>query len=286
MLSDRFSATFLKSNLLPVNRWHPWPTAGERPAWRHVQPSARKMLLARAETLLKESFPPLPATLYLEFDRTGDRDKFQSPYFKRHLRLSTLALAECLENRGRFLDPLLDILWAIFEESSWSLPAHIGVQRVGCGLPDTTEPIVDLYAAETGMDLAWIWYLLGPQLDTLTPLIGQRLRREVTSRILDPCLHRDYAWMGFETGRVNNWNPWVCSNWLTALLILESDPRRRIESVAKILRCLDVFIKHYPADGGCDEGPGIGPAQALRFSIASKYCIRPPAAGSTFTGNR
>ncbi len=38
--------------------------------------------------------------------------------------MTNLALAECLEGQGRFLDPLLNMVWAILEESSWSLPAH------------------------------------------------------------------------------------------------------------------------------------------------------------------
>jgi len=66
--------------------------------------------------------------------------------------------------------------------------------------------------------------------------------------------------------RVNNWTPWICSNWLTGVLVLEKDPLRRIEAVDKILRCLDAFIDSYHSDGGCDEGPGYwGRAAASLF---------------------
>jgi len=63
--------------------------------------------------------------------------------------------------------------------------------------------------------------------------------------------------MGFgERKNVNNWNPWINSNWLAAVLLLEADPRRRTASVYKIMRSLDNFINIYPDDGASDEGPG------------------------------
>ena len=76
-------------------------------------------------------------------------------------------------------------------------------------------------------------------------------------RVLVPCLTRDdFWWMGFGNRSVNNWNPWVNSNWLAAALLMEQDGERRLAAVAKILRSLDNFIDPYPKDGGCDEGPG------------------------------
>jgi hypothetical protein len=63
--------------------------------------------------------------------------------------------------------------------------------------------------------------------------------------------------MGFGPRRdVNNWNPWINSNWLAAALLLEADPQRRAASVYKIMRSLDNFINGYPDDGASDEGPG------------------------------
>jgi hypothetical protein len=171
--------------------------------------------------------------------------------------LGSLVLAECTENQGRFLDEIANGIWLICEESSWCVPAHIGVQRAGSGLPDTSEPIVDLFAAETSALLAWVDYLLGARLDAVSPLIRPRVQREIDARILTPCLERDdFWWMGFMPRRVNNWNPWINSNWLTSALLMEADPKRRAEAVAKSLWSIDRFLDPYPRDGGCDEGPG------------------------------
>jgi hypothetical protein len=65
----------------------------------------------------------------------------------------------------------------------------------------------------------------------------------------------DFGWMGFRGERVNNWNPWICSNWLTSALIAERDEARRLKLVSKAIKALDNFIDPYPKDGGCDEGP-------------------------------
>jgi hypothetical protein len=112
---------------------------------------------------------------------------------------------------------------------------------------------------ETAALLAWTDHVLGEQLDTVSKLIRPRLKREIDQQLLTPALERDdYWWMGWDIRQhtVNNWNPWVNSNWLACVLLLERDAERRAQAVHKILRSLDVFINHQPADGGCDEGPG------------------------------
>ena len=136
------------------------------------------------------------------------------------------------------------------------MPAHVNAQKRGSGLPDVTEPTVDLFAAETGALLAWTDYLMGERLDAVHPLVRERVRLEVDRRILTPNLERDgFWWMGFTPREVNNWNPWINSNWLASVLLLERDPERRVRAVRRIARSLDRFVDAYPDDGGCDEGP-------------------------------
>jgi hypothetical protein len=131
------------------------------------------------------------------------------------------------------------------------------MQKAGTGLPDVSEPIVDLFAAETSSLLAWTGYLVGDLLAHVSPLLPERIRQEIDRRILTPCLARDdFWWMGFTERSVNNWDPWICSNWMTSALLVESGAERRRAAVGKILRCLDNFLNGYAEDGGCDEGPG------------------------------
>src|SRR5213078_4852329 len=177
----------------------------------------------------------LPATLALEFKRTGNRSRYEAVRDRRRKRLQDLVIGEGIEGKGRFIDEIANGAWLTCEETFWGVPAHLGAQKAGTGLPDVTEPIVDLFAAETGALLAWTDYLLGDRLDEVSPLIRKRMRAEVDRRVLTPALQRDdFWWMGFgERKNINNWNPWINSNWLAAVLLLESDPRRRTASVYK-----------------------------------------------------
>ncbi|HRW09435.1 MAG TPA: heparinase II/III family protein [Caldilineaceae bacterium] len=260
MLSQRYSREQLHSLLLPPKDWWPYPTIRDRAPWEALPAILRRHAIAEAEATIGDAWPALPATLFLQFARNGNRRNYEIPHFERRGRLNDLVIAECIENQGRFLDEVVNGIWAICEESFWGVPAHIGAQASGKGLPDPKEVIVDLFVAETAALLAWTDYLLGVRLDDVAPMVRWRIADEIQTRLITPCLERDdYNWMGFlprPDGRpVNNWNPWICSNWLASVLLLEKDRQRREQSVYKILRALDNFIDPYPSDGGCDEGP-------------------------------
>ena len=257
MLTELYPAEKLADILIPRQQWQPFPTAGERAPWEGLPAGVRRAHIGRGEAALDKEWPVLPATLFLEYARTGNRSRYQDVRSVRRNMLCDLVVAECMEGQGRFVDAIADGVWLTCEETYWGVPAHINAQRAGVGLPDAAEPTVDLFAGETVGLLAWALYLVGAQLDGVSPLIRARILLEADRRVLTPCLERDdFWWMGFGNRQVNNWNPWCNSNWITAALLLEPDEERRQEAVAKILRSLDRFIDPYPADGGCDEGPG------------------------------
>ena len=220
MLSQKYSEDVLKDILIPRDDWQPFPTALTRYAWDALPDAVRQAQIARGEERLNFEWPGVPAVRFLDYARNGNRSRYE-----RRMALSDLVLAECVEGKGRFLDDITNGIWCICEESFWGVPAHIGVQKAGSGLPDTAEPIVDLFAAETSELLAWTVYLLGTQLDAVSPLIVPRIAREMQYRILTPLLEReDFGWLGY--------------------------------SVFKAMQTVDHFIDPYPKDGGCDEGPG------------------------------
>ena len=257
ILTGRYGFEEVRAGILPVTEWYPFPKAGDAAGWAAIPETVRRAHVARAEALLGCAWPALPASVFMEYVRTGNRSNFQRLSYERRGKLADLVLGECIEGEGRFLDDIMNGIWTICEETYWGVPAHMSLQRRGSGLPDVTEPTVDLFAAETGMLLAWTHYLVGEQLAGISPLLPERIEHEVDRRILSVCLERDdFWWMGFGGRTVNNWNPWVCSNWLTCVLLLERDTERRTAAIHKIMQCLDHFLNPYPADGGCDEGPG------------------------------
>ncbi len=256
LLERQAGAVDLAAVLATAESFRPYPTIADREAWAAVPEKQRAAFVDEAERLIGTGWPVLPASRFLDYVRDGNRSRYESLLFSRRQKLAHLVLAEVLEGRGRFLDSIADGVWLVCEESFWGVPAHLGMQKRGAGLPDVTEPIVDLFAAETGALLAWTDHLLAERLDAVHPLVRERLRQEVDRRILTPCLERDdFWWMGFTDREVNNWTPWIDSNWLASVLLLERDPQRRVRAVAKIMRSLDRFVDAYPDDGGCDEGP-------------------------------
>ncbi len=161
LIAKRVSLDTLRGALLSREKWHPWATAAERPAWEGLPADVRKDLIASGEKQLNGDWPVLPATVFLEFKRNGNRSHYEALRSARRSRLQDLTLAECAEGKGRFVDEILNGLWATCEETYWGLPAHLSAQKAGFGLPDVSEPIVDLFAAETSAQVAWTLYLLG-----------------------------------------------------------------------------------------------------------------------------
>jgi hypothetical protein len=257
LLTSAWSAARLAEVLPPRARFHPYPTAADRAAWDALPADARDALLKSGERQLKTPWEVLPATLFLEFARNGNRSRFEAVRDRRRQKLQDLVIAECVEAKGRFADEIVNGVWLLCEETFWGLPAHLSAQRAGVGLPDVAEPIVELFAAETSSLLAFTAYLIAPQLAAVNKLVPERIRLEIDRRILAPCLARDdFGWMGFTGKSLNNWTPWICSNWLASALLQEVDEKRRQAAVYKILRSLDLFLNTYADDGGCDEGPG------------------------------
>jgi len=225
-------------------------------SWQRLPEAVRTALISEGEGALGEALPALSATDYLGYTRTGDRASFEAKYFARRRWLNALALAECVERRGRFLDRIVDGVWALCEESGWQLPAHNSHER-GKGrqpLPDPDNPVIDLFAAETGAQLAVLVRLLGDALDDAAAGILERVDRELERRIFAPYLQRHFWWMGRGEEPMNNWTAWCTQNVLLAGFCRPTSQGVRRKVVEKALGSLDAFLKDYGDDGACEEG--------------------------------
>lgn len=215
-----------------------------------------RSLIEAAEQTLDEPWSVILAGDYREYSRTGNRDRFEALYFSRRLKLNALVLGECAEGHGRFLDAIIDGLWLICEESGWQLPAHNSHIRGGPRdpLPDPQNPVIDLFAAETGVNLALCLHLLAPELERANVNLVSRIRAEIDRRITKPYLTRHFWWMGNGDERMNNWTAWITQNVLLSTLLLPTDQSTRRAVAEKALKSLDAFQKDYAEDGACEEG--------------------------------
>lgn len=252
--------------------WTPFPTIHERAAWNNIPEKYKEQYIRAAEQYANKKYEPIYLTDWLAYTRIGNRSIVDKKQNERRTALSVFVLAECMENQGRFIDRIADIVWMILEESSWSTVAHLNIQNKGIGLPDVTDPVVELFAAETAQILAWTYYLLGDRLDAVSPLINQRLFQEIQRRILKPYMSCMYGYLGLDREQVNNWDPWINSNMLTCAMIFEPDNMQRYYLVKKIIASADKFINWYTPDGGCDEGPAYwGRAGRMLFYLLLQF---------------
>lgn len=199
---------------------------------------------ALAWALTGDAATEMPATTYSryrQFQATGDRQGYQKPYFDKRAFLTQAVIADWLEGSGARLERITDLIWSICEETTWVVPAHEGAPWH-----------IDLFAAETAVDLALILHIMG---DALPQEVRDRVQIEVKRRILDPYL--EYAtqyWWSF--GR-NNWTGVCAGSVGQTFLLMEADPERQTQAIATVMDQLGRFIeKGFEEDGGCLEGVG------------------------------
>ena len=233
--------------LVGTGQFAPLPQIGET-YWRDSLPEPmRQSYIHYGEQYLKKPWTTLPTSVFAQFKENGNRVTYEQLCFAKRRQLAALVMAEVAEGQGRFLPDIIDGIGSFCEETWWGIPAHYGTK-----VPMTDDQNVDLFNAETAGLVAWTCYILRPQLDRFSPLLCQRVSRDIQRRILQPALKENYWWK--KAGM--NWNPWICSNWLSCVLLYETDRQRQLQAVGQILDCMDAFFNSYPEDGGCDEGPG------------------------------
>lgn len=239
-----------------LSAFEPAPPASDRAFWGSLPGRLASAVTGRGESFLGYAWPPLPATLFLEFTRTGNRSRYEEPYFARRRALAALVLAECVRGDGRHLDDIINGIDAICGESAWQLPAHNGYIRdtPQLPLPDTSRPVLDLFACETGALLATVRHLLRDRLDAVSPFICERILRLTGERIVRPYLGRHFWWMGRGRERMNNWTVWCTQNVLLTAFTTGPAQRELQAVIRKAARSIDFFLKDYGDDGCCSEG--------------------------------
>lgn len=234
----------------------PFPAATDREAYETLPAHIKQEIVAEGERYLGYEYPVIRATDFMNFKRTGNRVAYEDLFFARRHALNGLLLAECVEYKGRFLDDIINGIFVICEESGWQLPPHNSYIRdtPQLILPDATNPVVDLFAAETGALLALASTLLKDALDEVSPFIVTRIQHELSTRIITPYLTRHFWWMGKGEEPMCNWTVWCTQNVLLTAFLGAFDDQTRRAVFQKAAASCDYFLKDYGDDGCCDEG--------------------------------
>lgn len=239
-----------------LTNYLPYATALQRKVWDCLDSIWIESTIEAGRSFKSFTFTPLPATMFLDFTRIGNRSNYEDIFFKKRRALNALVLAECASNSGEFMDAIINGIFSICEESAWQLPAHNSyIRDTPClPLPDATDPVLDLFSCETGALLATIHYLLEEKLDTISPFITKRIRYELQHRIYTPYLSKHFWWMGNGDEPMCNWTIWCTQNILLSVFLLPNDPDFMNEVFLKACKSVDYFLKDYGDDGCCDEG--------------------------------
>lgn len=202
------------------------------------------VLESTAEEYRECGIQSLTYTGFKCFYETGSRKEYEYEYFSRRRLLNALAVLSVVnENDEEYISRLENTLWAVLDEFTWALPAHIPADMPieGC----ITR--IDLFAAETAFTLAEILRILGDRLDGT---VKCRIEYEVRRRVLQPYLN----------GQRNSWDT-LCNNWAAVcggsvggvFLYLADD--NEIEAVLpRLKKTLECYLDGFGNDGACTEG--------------------------------
>ena len=218
------------------------------PLWQQVR--------ERGDTYANRPLGILPFSEFVLFGTTGNRTIYESKYQERRSRLCVFALLSMLEGDKRWLTLLEDTIWAVCDECTWVVPAHVGLYHndYPSGIWDQPEPpreTVDLFAGETAFALAEIVSLLE---DDLHPWVVHRVKQEIDRRIFQVFFH-DPVPQNWEL-KTNNW-PSVCASSIgSAALYLVGDAERLSGMLWRVLQSLKNHISGFDDEGATPEGVG------------------------------
>ena len=228
-----------------------------------IEPDRVADVILKAEKNLSDPIPMLTLSMYRNYLEEGSTTVYGNPYRNRMEMAMNLFIAEYVTDSGKYVDKLADVIWAMLDESTWMLPEHTphnpAKETQRCKVPgavgDKYPHGLELGSAYRSSLIALIHHFMKDKLDAISPLISERIVYELKRRTVNAFLNYKFWWMGTGGNKVNNWCPWIVSNVLVTVALVEDDMEKREKTVELALEYLDNFIAWYPEDGGCEEGP-------------------------------
>ena len=182
-----------------------------------------------------------------------ERQNYEQPFWEQQKRFCTLVLAECLENKGRFIIAIEKLFEEMLSLGTWKKPQSAG--RVDVDYWYGRKHFVDLAIAQRSFTTATADYWLQ---DQLNPEIRKELRDFIRRDALDPYLkilntpEEEWFWMMGD----GNWNA-VCHAGVTgAALSILDDVTDRATIVAGAELGKEYFLDGFGEEGYCNEGIG------------------------------
>ena len=202
----------------------------------------RDDLLAMYKKIHSNATPAVSYRQYTRYYQDGNRLEFEQAYFSKRIRMNILALLALIyPQEPAYIDELKEVIWAVCDEYTWALPAHVPFDRWD------HSTLIDLFSSETGFALSEIRELLGNRLGAL---IYRRIGTEIERRIIQPFLTENFFWEQAE----NNWCA-VCTCGVAAAFFYIR-PELAKSQISRFNDNLQAFLRSFQPDGVCREGVG------------------------------
>ena len=228
-------------------------TIEDRQAWEAVGGAANfGGLIQQAEALRSQPSPVLTDDLYLDFSRTGNRRRAERVQYEHEGRVSTLVMAECIENRGRFLPAIEEAVRVLCGEKTWLMPAHDSTLTNFKGASIT----IDLFAPPRSLGPCHRTILVGGQ----APPGGPKTHpRRVGTADFQPLFVHGYH--GLARAVVADLRQQLerglpLAGVIGAALATIDSRQRRAFFVAAMEQRISKFLHGITPDGYCSEGVG------------------------------
>lgn len=233
-----------------------FPPAGDARWVESLHRQTLEEILCSARDAISQPISVLRVRDLLAFKRSGDRYVYQKPYYERRRNLVCLAVAlarevasagvDCLGEAPHLIDAIQDLLWAICEESSWVISAHLENNGLSSALPPADIHMIDLAAAQTALSLCEV---LAISESFLHREITERVDHELEHRIFRPYLYRNnFHWMTAQ----HNWNI-VCHAGIGGAALYRGG-RYRGAILEKVLHYAPLYIDGHDDVGCTPEG--------------------------------
>ncbi|KRF18424.1 heparinase II/III family protein [Paenibacillus sp. Soil787] len=212
-------------------------------------------LKAQAAQLAESPLCPPLFSEFTLFGETGDRRTYEDKLGQMSKRLHVFSMLAMTGERKEWQEGLENAIWAICNEFTWVLPAHVGLYRNDYpnGIWDQAAPpreTVDIAAAITAFTLAEIDHMQGSRLHTW---VSHRAKTEIGRRIFQVYFHSPVP-QNWEM-KTNNW-PAVCASCIGAAAIyLIEDSEELAGMLWRVLGVLRNYLSGFDEDGATAEGP-------------------------------
>lgn len=256
IFEDAFNAAASEGVFQTGAKWLPYPAYSDREAWENLSADFKEQIISMGEKSLEYEWKLRMASTYLEYEKTGNRD-LMGEIPTGHI--VALTAAELVEGKGRFLLHLVDGLWMLSQQYSWSHAQHTRYQSSRRTLPIDGERPITLHSSYAGMAVAYALYFFKDEFDKLDPSLVVTIKAALKKNILDPFLNPEihHWWMHKrEDGKyLNNWTPYCTANSIVAFLLCEDNHDRLLQALKRSAVTMDLYMNDIRSDGACDEGP-------------------------------